>query len=111
VPQRQLARTPGHRAAHLDLPFPGHGGILSPKARSALAARALGPARARRGKRIHLGQRQLILRADAYNAFNQDNYGIPVLNMSNTAFGTNTGGLAPDGWGRRIITLSAKFIW
>jgi hypothetical protein len=62
-------------------------------------------------KRIYLGPRQLILRADAFNAFNQDNYGIPVVNMSNTAFGTNTGGPTPDGWGRRIITLSAKFIW
>ncbi len=62
-------------------------------------------------KRIHLGQRQIILRADAYNAFNQDNYGIPVVNMSNTGFGTNAGGAAPNGWGLRIITLSAKFVW
>ena len=57
-------------------------------------------------KRILLGQRQLILRADAFNAFNQDAYGIPVTNMSNTAFGTNT-----NNWGRRVVTLSAKFIW
>jgi len=57
-------------------------------------------------KRIFIGQRQLILRADAFNAFNQDAYGIPVTNMSNTAFGTNT-----NNWGRRVITLSAKFIW
>jgi hypothetical protein len=46
-----------------------------------------------------------------YNAFNQDNYGIPVVNMSNTGFGTNAGGAAPNGWGLRIITLSAKFVW
>ena len=31
--------------------------------------------------------------------------------MSNTGFGTNAGGAAPNGWGLRIITLSAKFVW
>ncbi len=57
-------------------------------------------------KRIYIGQRQLVLRADAFNAFNQDNYGIPVVNMANSGFGTNT-----QDWGRRIVTISAKFIW
>ena len=61
-------------------------------------------------KRFYLfGDRQLIIRADAFNAFNQDNYGIPVTNMSSTSFGKNAGGAAPNGWGRRIVTLSAKF--
>ena len=57
-------------------------------------------------KRIHMGQRQLVLRADAFNAFNQDAYGIPVVNMANSGFGTNT-----NNWGQRVVTLSAKFIW
>jgi hypothetical protein len=57
-------------------------------------------------KLIYFGQRQLNLRADALNAFNQDNYGVPVIVMSNTAFGTNT-----NNWGNRTITLSAKFVW
>ena len=57
-------------------------------------------------KRIFIGQRQLILRADAFNAFNQDTCGIPVTNMSNSGFGTNT-----NNWGRRVVTLSAKFMW
>ena len=46
-------------------------------------------------KRIYIGQRQLVLRADAFNAFNQDNYGIPVVNMSNSGFGTNTQRVGP----------------
>jgi hypothetical protein len=57
-------------------------------------------------KRFYLGQRQLILRADMFNAFNQDSYGVPVNTMSNTAFGTNT-----NNWGQRTVTLGAKFIW
>ena len=64
-------------------------------------------------KRFYVfGDRQLIIRADAFNAFNQDNYGIPNANMSSTSFGINSGNGAPgqtNGWGRRIITLSGKF--
>jgi hypothetical protein len=56
-------------------------------------------------------ERQIVIRADAFNAFNQDNYGIPVTNMSSASFGQNLGGAAPNGWGRRIVTVSAKFIW
>jgi len=63
-------------------------------------------------KRISLfSDKQLVLRADAFNVFNQDNYGIPNANMSSASFGINGGGPTPNGWGRRIITLSAKFIW
>ena len=57
-------------------------------------------------KRFHIGQRQLIVRADAFNAFNQDNYGLPNANMSSASFGQNG-----NSWGRRIVTLAAKFVW
>jgi hypothetical protein len=67
-------------------------------------------------KRFYVfGERQLIIRADAFNAFNQDNYGASttiataMTNLSSTSFGQNPGGTAANGWGRRIITLSAKF--
>ena len=56
-------------------------------------------------KRFYVfGDRQLHIRADAFNIFNQDNYGIPVSNMNSVSFGQNT-----NNWGRRIVTLSAKF--
>jgi Carboxypeptidase regulatory-like domain/TonB dependent receptor len=64
-----------------------------------------------------LGERQLVVRADAFNAFNQDNYGAStnlstaMANLSSASFGQNPGGAAPTGWGRRIVTVSAKFIW
>jgi hypothetical protein len=45
-----------------------------------------------------------LIRADFLNAFNQDNYGIPVNNLNNVAFGTNT-----QNWGNRSITLNAKY--
>jgi hypothetical protein len=57
-------------------------------------------------KRVSFGRREVILRADAFNVFNQDNYGVPVNTMSNPAFGTNT-----NNWGNRSVTLSAKVIW
>ena len=65
-------------------------------------------------KRVYLGPRQVILRVDAFNAFNQDNYGgarnttisvTPTFNnMSSPSFGQN--GL---NWGRRSFQFSAKF--
>ncbi len=45
-----------------------------------------------------------IIRADFLNAFNQDSYGIPVINMNNPDFGKNL-----NNWGARTITLSAKY--
>ena len=55
-------------------------------------------------KRIDVvGATRLTIRVDAFNALNQDNYGIPVVNMSSTSFGLNT-----NNWGRRIIQLSGK---
>jgi hypothetical protein len=57
-------------------------------------------------KRFYMGKRQLVLRGDAFNAFNQDNYGLPNANMSSASFGQNG-----NNWGRRVVTLSAKFIW
>lgn len=48
---------------------------------------------------------RLAIRADLLNAFNQDNYGIPVNTLSSNAdFGTNT-----NNWGNRSITLGWKF--
>lgn len=46
------------------------------------------------------------IRADFLNAFNQDNYGIPVNNMNRTDFGQNT-----NNWGNRSITLSGKYVF
>ena len=43
-------------------------------------------------------------RVDAFNVFNQDNYGIPVANMSSPSFGLNN-----TNFGRRIIQLGGKF--
>jgi hypothetical protein len=63
-------------------------------------------------KRFHIGKRQLMIRADAYNAFNQDNYGAAtnlstaMANMSSASFGVNGAN-----WGRRVVTLSGKFAW
>jgi carboxypeptidase family protein len=58
-------------------------------------------------KRIRIleGQ-QLFLRADLFNAFNQDNYGIPVNNLNSTSFGQNT-----NNWGNRSMTLGIKYIF
>jgi hypothetical protein len=64
-------------------------------------------------KRFYLfGDTQLQIRADVFNAFNQDNYGIPTANMNSPSFGENPGTGQPgqsNGWGRRIVTLGAKF--
>ncbi len=55
-------------------------------------------------KRIDItGTTRLIVRLDAFNALNQDSYGIPINSMSNVNFGTNT-----NNWGRRILQLSGK---
>jgi outer membrane receptor protein involved in Fe transport len=58
-------------------------------------------------KRIGLGgegARKLYLRADFLNAFNQDNYGIPVNSLNSTLFGQNI-----NNFGGRTITLGIKF--
>jgi outer membrane receptor protein involved in Fe transport len=56
-------------------------------------------------KRVRLfGTHAFLLRADFLNAFNQDNYGIPVNSLNNVAFGTNT-----NNWGNRSVTLNAKY--
>ncbi len=46
----------------------------------------------------------VLIRADFLNAFNQDNYGIPVNNMNSVDFGRNL-----NNFGNRSITLSAKY--
>jgi len=45
-----------------------------------------------------------IVRADFLNAFNQDNYGIPVNNLNSPDFGRNL-----NNFGNRSITLSGKY--
>ncbi|HEX7314840.1 MAG TPA: carboxypeptidase regulatory-like domain-containing protein [Pyrinomonadaceae bacterium] len=49
-------------------------------------------------------EHRLIFRADFLNAFNQDNYGRPVVLMNNPDFGKNL-----NNWGTRSIILSAKY--
>ena len=50
------------------------------------------------------GSRGLTLRADIFNVFNQDNYGIPINAMNDLSFGQNV-----NNWGNRSVTLSAKY--
>lgn len=45
-----------------------------------------------------------LIKADFLNAFNQDNYGIPINSLNNLSFGQNT-----NNFGNRTITLSAKY--
>ncbi len=45
-----------------------------------------------------------MIRGDFLNAFNQDNYNIPVNSLNNPSFGQNT-----QNWGNRTVTLSAKY--
>jgi Carboxypeptidase regulatory-like domain/TonB-dependent Receptor Plug Domain len=63
-------------------------------------------------KRFGTGRRQLHIRADLFNAFNQDNYGSGITTtnlgniMTNPSFGQNT-----NNWGQRTATVSAKFVF
>jgi carboxypeptidase family protein len=57
-------------------------------------------------KRFSLGQRQLHIRADMINAFNQDRYENPVNLMNSPSFGQNL-----QDWGRRQVLLSAKVVF
>jgi hypothetical protein len=47
---------------------------------------------------------RFMVRVDGFNVFNQDNYGVPINNMNDSGFGTNT-----NVWGRRIFQLGGKF--
>jgi len=47
---------------------------------------------------------RFLIRADFLNAFNQDSYGRPVVNMSSPDFGRNL-----NNWGNRSLTLSGKY--
>jgi hypothetical protein len=57
-------------------------------------------------KRFYLGQRQLHVRADVINAFNQDRHENPQNLMNSPSFGQNS-----QDWGRRSVLLSAKFVF
>lgn len=50
------------------------------------------------------GSHAVTLRADVFNLFNQDNYGVPINAMNNLSFGQNV-----NNWGNRSMTLSAKY--
>ena len=55
-------------------------------------------------KRVKLfATHAFLIRADFLNAFNQDNYGIPINSLNNVAFGTNT-----NNWGTRSITCATR---
>ncbi|MBA3805785.1 MAG: hypothetical protein H0X14_08765, partial [Acidobacteria bacterium] len=56
-------------------------------------------------KRFYIDEiRRFTIRADFLNAFNQDNYGIPVNNLSSADFGRNL-----NNFGNRTITVGGKF--
>ena len=56
-------------------------------------------------KRFRLaGTHGVTLRADVFNAFNQDNYGVPINTMNNLSFGQNV-----NNWGYRSATVSVKY--
>jgi hypothetical protein len=56
-------------------------------------------------KRFYIDEtRRFTVRADFLNAFNQDNYGIPVFSMNSASFGQNL-----NNWGGRTITVGGKF--
>jgi outer membrane receptor protein involved in Fe transport len=56
-------------------------------------------------KRFHITETiRFALRADLLNAFNQDDYGIPVNSLSSADFGRNL-----NDWGNRTITFGWKF--
>lgn len=56
-------------------------------------------------KRIRILEgHSLVLRADLLNAFNQDNYGIPVNSLNSLSYGLNT-----NNWGNRSMTLGIKY--
>lgn len=56
-------------------------------------------------KKFYIGEvTRFTIRADFLNAFNQDNYGIPVNSLSSASFGQNL-----NNWGGRTITVGGKF--
>jgi hypothetical protein len=56
-------------------------------------------------KRVNILEgHSLFLRADLFNAFNQDNYGVPVNSLNSSIFGQNT-----NNWGNRAMVLGAKY--
>ncbi len=54
-------------------------------------------------KNFPIKKTRLNVRIDAFNVFDQDNYGVPVTSMSSADFGKNL-----NNWGNRSLTLSAK---
>ncbi|HEX8722425.1 MAG TPA: carboxypeptidase regulatory-like domain-containing protein [Pyrinomonadaceae bacterium] len=86
----------------LQFSMPGTGGNLG---RNTLRAPAFFNTNLGLQKRIYIDEiRRFTIRADFLNAFNQDNYGIPVNSLSNANFGQNL-----NNWGGRTITVGGKF--
>jgi hypothetical protein len=54
-------------------------------------------------KNFPIRKTRLNVRIDAFNVFDQDNYGVPTTSMSSADFGKNL-----NNWGNRSLTLSAK---
>jgi outer membrane receptor protein involved in Fe transport len=82
--------------------LPGSGGNLG---KNTLRAPAFFNTNLGIQKRIYIDEiRRFTIRADFLNAFNQDNYGIPVNNLSSASFGQNL-----NNWGNRSITVGGKF--
>lgn len=55
-------------------------------------------------KTVTFGRHRVSLRVDAFNLFDQDDYGLPVTNMASPDFGRNT-----NNWGNRTISLGARY--
>ena len=54
-------------------------------------------------KTFPAGPTRLVFRVDAFNLFNQDDYGVPQNSMSSLSFGING-----NNWGRRSLNMSVK---
>ncbi|MGE3843887.1 MAG: hypothetical protein AB7I50_20125 [Vicinamibacterales bacterium] len=55
-------------------------------------------------RRLPFGRHGMTLRVDLYNAFNQDDYGVPVNVMNDLSFGQHV-----NDWGHRSMTLGARY--
>jgi hypothetical protein len=55
-------------------------------------------------KTLSFGRHRVSLRVDAFNVFDQDDYGLPVTNMASPDFGRNL-----QNWGNRTISLGARY--
>jgi hypothetical protein len=59
------------------------------------------------GKRFHIGDRSLILRADAFNLLNRTHFAIPVRVLESPGFGRSVRTVIPN----RVIQVGVKFVY